>query len=101
MATATSLSPASRSNGKEPFSREHRPSGNFLASSCSHRFLSANCSFPFTNTHTSRVHPISTFFVCFLSEVIVVFSQATARFGWGKGRPYSRLRFTNPFLSVL
>src|SRR6185312_7132673 len=101
IATATSLSPASRGRVKEPFSSEHRPSGNFLAPSWSNRFLSAYCSFPFTKTHTSRVHPISTFFVCFVLELIVVFSHATARFVWGTGRPYSRLRFTNPFRSVL
>src|SRR4051794_40717145 len=101
MATATSLSPASRGNVRAPFSSEHRASGNFLAPSCSNRFLSAYTSFPFTNTHSSRVHPISTFFVCFLSEVIVVFSHATARFGSGKGRPYSRLTLTNPLRSVL
>src|SRR5690348_10367681 len=85
---------------KAPFSSEHRASGAFLVSS-SHRFLSAYASFPLTKTHSSRVHPICTFFVCFLSDVIVVFSQATARFGSGKGRPYSRLRFTSPFRSVL
>src|SRR6516162_9124273 len=100
-ATATSLSPASRGNVKAPFSSEHRPSGAFLAPSSSNRFLSAYTSFPFTNTHSSRVHPISTFFVCVLSEVIVVFSHATARFGSRRGRPYSRLRFTSPFRSVL
>src|SRR6266481_6740863 len=80
-ATATSLSPAARGNVKVPFSSEHRPSGAFLAPSSSNRFSSAYTSFPFTNTHSSRVHPISTFFVCFLSEIIVVFSHATARFG--------------------
>src|SRR5215467_11146984 len=101
IATATSLSPTSRGNVKAPFSSEHRASGNFLAPSCSNRFLSAYTSFPFTNTHTSRVHPISTFFVCFSSEVTVVFSHATARFGSGRGRPYSRLIFTSPFRSVL
>src|SRR5215813_1002635 len=101
IAIATSLSPASSGKVKEPFSSEHRASGNFLAPSCSNRFLSAYTSFPFTNTHSSRVHPISTFLVCFLSEVIVVFSHATARFGSGKGRPYSRLRFASPFRSVL
>src|SRR5215472_9310509 len=101
IATATSLSPASRGNVKAPFSSEHRPSGAFLAPSSSNRFLSAYTSFPFTNTHSSRVHPISTFFVCFRSEVIVVFSHATARLGSGTGRPYSRLRFTSPFRSVL
>src|SRR4051812_49628770 len=100
MATATSLSPASRDNGKEPFSSEHRASGNFLAPSCSHRFLSAYCSFPFTNTQISRVHPISTFFICFLSEVIVVFSQATARFGQEtKDRKSTRLNSSHMSIS--
>src|SRR2546429_7161027 len=41
-------------------SSEQRPSGAFLAPSCSNRFLSVYTSFPFTNTHSSRVHPIST-----------------------------------------
>src|SRR5260370_26814576 len=63
--------------------------------------MSAYTSFPFKNTHSSRVHPMFTFFVCVLSEVIVVFNHATARFGSGRGRPYSRLRFTSPFRSVL
>src|SRR5262249_33416105 len=93
IATATSLSPASRGNVKVPFSSEHRPSGNFLSPSTSNRFLPEYTGFPFTNTHSSRIHPMSTFFVCFLSEEIVAFSHATARFGWCTGRPYSRLRF--------
>jgi hypothetical protein len=98
IATATSLSPASRGKVKESFSNEHRASGYFLASSDSNMFLSAYTAFPFTNSHSSRVHPISSFYVCFLYEVIVVFSHATARFGSGSGRPDSRL---SPFRSVL
>ena len=86
---------------KAPFSSEHLPSRAFLASSDSNRFLSAYTSFLFTNIHSSRVHPISTFLACFLSEVIVVFNHATARFGSGRGRPYLRPRFTSPFRSVL
>src|SRR6516165_5846011 len=88
IATATSLSPASRGNVKVPFSSEHHTSGTFLASSTSNRSLSAYTSFPFTNIHSSRVHPIFTFFVCFVREVIVVFSHAAARLGSGRGRPY-------------
>src|SRR5262249_13631676 len=101
IATATSLSPASRGRAKEPFASDHRTSRSCLAPSSSNRFLAAYTSFPFKNTHSSRVHPTSTFFVCFLCEVIVVFSHATARFGSGTGRPYSRLRFTSPLRSVL
>jgi hypothetical protein len=91
----------SRGKAKEPFSNEHRASGYFLASSDSNMFLSAYTGFPFTNTPSSRVHSISNFFVCFLSEVIVVFSHATARFGSGRGRPYSRLISTSSFRYVL
>jgi hypothetical protein len=45
MATATSLSPASRGKVNVPFSSEHRPSGAFLAASESKRFLSAYTSY--------------------------------------------------------
>src|SRR5579872_612829 len=84
----------------EPLSSEHRPSGNFLASSRSHKFLSAYTSFPFTKTHISRVHPMSTFLVCFRSEAIVVFSHTMVRVGSFRGRPYTRLIFTRAFRSA-